>query len=279
VTPAERTALADLEARGLHDVVRDRWPDARIFTYWDYRAGMFHQDMGMRIDLVLGTAPVAAVSSPADAKLYINGTWGKGLEQALAAWDRISASRPRAPGPAAAFGAARLAKQVGDRLAPYATRGENGPDPLAAPLGKIDVGPGNVLLLRYANLGSHDRGLSILNHRQSVLAEDSNILRNPTNVATQWLTAGQVSDAFVMIDPQSPYQTHIPIFESGYHLNNGAGLGLGGAMSYLDVVSGVAGVPSGPLSTVTVPAPTNTGTQPLSFTATIAAFFSRPVSS
>jgi exodeoxyribonuclease III len=33
VTPAERAALADLEARGLHDVVRDRWPDARIFTY------------------------------------------------------------------------------------------------------------------------------------------------------------------------------------------------------------------------------------------------------
>ena len=59
VTPAERAALAELKARGLHDVVRERWPDARIFTYWDYRAGMFHQDMGMRIDLVLATAPVA----------------------------------------------------------------------------------------------------------------------------------------------------------------------------------------------------------------------------
>jgi exodeoxyribonuclease III len=59
VTPAERAALAELKARGLHDVVRDRWPDARIFTYWDYRAGMFHQDMGMRIDLVLATPPVA----------------------------------------------------------------------------------------------------------------------------------------------------------------------------------------------------------------------------
>ena len=59
VTPPERAALAELKARGLHDVVRDRWPDARIFTYWDNRAGMFHQDMGMRIDLVLATAPVA----------------------------------------------------------------------------------------------------------------------------------------------------------------------------------------------------------------------------
>jgi exodeoxyribonuclease III len=59
VTPPERAALASLEALGLHDVVRDRWPNERVFTYWDYRAGMFHQDFGMRIDLVLAAAPVA----------------------------------------------------------------------------------------------------------------------------------------------------------------------------------------------------------------------------
>ena len=60
VTPPERQALAELQAVGLHDVVRDRWPNERVFTYWDYRAGMFHQDLGMRIDLVLATEPVAA---------------------------------------------------------------------------------------------------------------------------------------------------------------------------------------------------------------------------
>jgi exodeoxyribonuclease-3 len=59
VTPPERAALAELQKLGLRDVVRDRWPDKRIFTYWDYRAGMFHQDLGMRIDLVLASAPVA----------------------------------------------------------------------------------------------------------------------------------------------------------------------------------------------------------------------------
>jgi exodeoxyribonuclease III len=59
VTPPERAALAELQAVGLHDVVRDRWPAERVFTYWDYRAGMFHKDLGMRIDLVLATAPVA----------------------------------------------------------------------------------------------------------------------------------------------------------------------------------------------------------------------------
>jgi exodeoxyribonuclease-3 len=60
VTPPERAALASLQSAGLHDVVRDRWPDQRVFSYWDYRAGMFHQDLGMRIDLVLATGPVAS---------------------------------------------------------------------------------------------------------------------------------------------------------------------------------------------------------------------------
>ena len=60
VTPPERAALAEILALGFHDVVRDRWPTERVFTYWDYRAGMFHQDLGMRIDLALASAPVAA---------------------------------------------------------------------------------------------------------------------------------------------------------------------------------------------------------------------------
>jgi exodeoxyribonuclease-3 len=59
VTEPERAALAELQAVGLRDVVRDRWPNERVFTYWDYRAGMFHQDLGMRIDLVLAGGAVA----------------------------------------------------------------------------------------------------------------------------------------------------------------------------------------------------------------------------
>jgi exodeoxyribonuclease III len=59
VTPPERAALSQLQELGLRDVVRDHWPTARVFTYWDYRAGMFHQDLGMRIDLVLATVAVA----------------------------------------------------------------------------------------------------------------------------------------------------------------------------------------------------------------------------
>jgi exodeoxyribonuclease-3 len=59
VTAPERAALGELAGLGLRDVVRERWPNERVFTYWDYRAGMFHQDCGMRIDLVLASDTVA----------------------------------------------------------------------------------------------------------------------------------------------------------------------------------------------------------------------------
>jgi exodeoxyribonuclease-3 len=60
VTEPERAALGELVALGLHDVLRERWPHERVFSYWDYRAGMFHQDLGMRIDLILASDPVAS---------------------------------------------------------------------------------------------------------------------------------------------------------------------------------------------------------------------------
>jgi exodeoxyribonuclease-3 len=59
VTPAERQALTDLLGIGLVDVVPQPMKGPNPFTYWDYRAGMFHQDKGMRIDLVYATAALA----------------------------------------------------------------------------------------------------------------------------------------------------------------------------------------------------------------------------
>ncbi|MCF8589762.1 exodeoxyribonuclease III [Gordonia liuliyuniae] len=59
VTAPERDALTAFEALGLRDTMREHWPDERIYTYWDYRAGMFHKDLGMRIDLILAGGPVA----------------------------------------------------------------------------------------------------------------------------------------------------------------------------------------------------------------------------
>jgi exodeoxyribonuclease-3 len=60
VTEPERKAVEHLGEWGLADLFRKLWPDQdRLYTYWDYRAGDFHQHRGMRIDLALGTQPVA----------------------------------------------------------------------------------------------------------------------------------------------------------------------------------------------------------------------------
>ena len=65
VTPAERKALAEIRGVGLTDVVPRPMKGPHPFTYWDYRAGMFHQNKGMRIDLVYATADVAGRVSDA----------------------------------------------------------------------------------------------------------------------------------------------------------------------------------------------------------------------
>ncbi len=59
VSKEERTALQRLEAWGLEDAFRRRYQQDRLYTWWDYRAGAFHQHRGMRIDLVLATRPLA----------------------------------------------------------------------------------------------------------------------------------------------------------------------------------------------------------------------------
>jgi exodeoxyribonuclease III len=59
VTPPERDALAALRELGLVDVVPRPLKYDKPFTYWDYRAGMFHQNKGMRIDLAYLSAPLA----------------------------------------------------------------------------------------------------------------------------------------------------------------------------------------------------------------------------
>jgi exodeoxyribonuclease-3 len=60
-SPPERERLGALLEWGLSDVFRQQHPDAaNVFTWWDYRAGDFHEGRGMRIDLVLASASVAA---------------------------------------------------------------------------------------------------------------------------------------------------------------------------------------------------------------------------
>jgi len=59
VSAPEREAVQRLEDWGLQDAFRHCYPDDdRLYTYWDYRAGDFHQHRGMRIDLILASKPL-----------------------------------------------------------------------------------------------------------------------------------------------------------------------------------------------------------------------------
>ena len=58
VSEAERQVLRDLEAWGMSDVFRHHHSDDKLYSWWDYRAGGFNQNKGMRIDLILATQSV-----------------------------------------------------------------------------------------------------------------------------------------------------------------------------------------------------------------------------
>jgi exodeoxyribonuclease-3 len=58
VSPPERAAFARLLEWGLVDAYRLHRSELRRYTWWDYRAGMFHRNFGMRIDHLLVTKPL-----------------------------------------------------------------------------------------------------------------------------------------------------------------------------------------------------------------------------
>ena len=60
VSEPERAAFRSLLEPGLIDAYRAQRTEPGRFTWWDYRAGMFHKNLGMRIDHLLVSAPVAA---------------------------------------------------------------------------------------------------------------------------------------------------------------------------------------------------------------------------
>ena len=59
VSEPEREAFARLCAWGLVDIYRRQHPEPGRYTWWDYRAGNFHKNFGMRIDHLLVSAPLA----------------------------------------------------------------------------------------------------------------------------------------------------------------------------------------------------------------------------
>ena len=59
VSPPERAAFAKLCSWGLVDAYRRHHPEPGRYTWWDYRAGNFHKNFGMRIDHLLATRTIA----------------------------------------------------------------------------------------------------------------------------------------------------------------------------------------------------------------------------
>lgn len=58
-TEEERSRFQRLLDWGLVDLYRRRFPGSRAYSWWDYRAGAFHKNQGLRIDFLLGTESVA----------------------------------------------------------------------------------------------------------------------------------------------------------------------------------------------------------------------------
>ncbi len=59
VTEPERDALANIVDWGLVDTFRERHPDPKLFSYYDYQAGRFHKRQGIRIDFLLASRSLA----------------------------------------------------------------------------------------------------------------------------------------------------------------------------------------------------------------------------
>ena len=59
VSDREREAFARLAGWGLRDAYRQHHPEPGRYTWWDYRAGNFHKNFGMRIDHLLVSPPLA----------------------------------------------------------------------------------------------------------------------------------------------------------------------------------------------------------------------------
>jgi exodeoxyribonuclease-3 len=62
-SPAERAALGAISGLGLSDVFRLFPQPEKVFSWWDYRAGAFRRNQGLRIDLMLASRALSQTCS------------------------------------------------------------------------------------------------------------------------------------------------------------------------------------------------------------------------
>lgn len=71
--PAVRTAFSRLLAQGWTDALRHLYPDATLYTFWDYLRNAYGRDAGMRIDHLLLSPALAARLSDAGVDRHVRG--------------------------------------------------------------------------------------------------------------------------------------------------------------------------------------------------------------
>ncbi len=76
--PESRAAWREIVNLGLMDVLRACQPGAGVYTFWDYQAGAFQKDHGIRIDHIL--------ASPQAADLVLNA----GIDKFTRSWEKPS---------------------------------------------------------------------------------------------------------------------------------------------------------------------------------------------
>ncbi|HEU0023419.1 MAG TPA: DUF1501 domain-containing protein [Thermoleophilaceae bacterium] len=117
-------------------LITDRSAAGWLGRWLDRRGGSTNPlqgvSMGYGLSPVLRSAraPVAAVASPGDAGFWIRNVWGEPHDEAMKAYERLGHGRAGSKALKASRDSVRLAKEVADRLEPYAER--DGNDPLAS---------------------------------------------------------------------------------------------------------------------------------------------------
>ncbi len=138
----------------------------------------------------------------------------------------------------------------------------------------ITTAPGNTVLLRYLNASVRSNAIGLLGLYQTVLAVDSSQLMHPYQVVVESLGAGQAMDTLVSI-PSSAPEGGLYLLHNSFHKLHNNGLldagnrtELGGAITFLEVIGGLAVPNVGPLvSNVSVAPALTTGNEDVILTA------------
>jgi exodeoxyribonuclease-3 len=87
IQPESRAALRRLVGRSWTDALRERHPNERVYTFWDYKRNRWARDAGLRIDHILISPNLAARLSDADVDREVRG-W-EGASDHAPVWVRL----------------------------------------------------------------------------------------------------------------------------------------------------------------------------------------------